>query len=56
MSRRNNKQLRNKRNNSQHARKRPLGGKKAWKRLSLKNKKFNLCIINLDILEQLLTK
>lgn len=56
MSRCNNKQLRNRHNNAQHVRKRPLGGKKVWRRLSLKNKKFNLRIINLDLLEQLLTK
>jgi len=53
MSRCNNKQLRNRRNQGQHVRKRPLGGRKSWWRQSLKNCKFNKDIASFEVLNTL---
>jgi hypothetical protein len=53
MSRCNNKQLRNRHNKRQHARKRPLGGTKSWFRQSLKNYKFNKDIASFVMLNTL---
>ena len=53
MSRFNNKRLRHIHNKGQHARKRPLGGRKAWWRQSLKSKKFEPEAIELKVLQSL---
>jgi len=54
MPRRNNRQLRSRRNKAQHVRKRPLAGKKSWYRQSLKSKKFEPEAIELKVLQSLI--